>query len=346
MNDDELGWRGQGPEAHLSLTAEQDRLVRDLWDRAAQARPALDGTMRLLRDQSAERGSALVGDEKANGIEEVGHSLKGLDSLRRKVAVDVSRGADVGRVLGRVNDLNRYTLTFEPENYAQATQETYGRLKALGYEPVPGSEKNTWQDPAYKGINTTWQQQESGQRFELQFHTPDSFQAKTDNHELYEIARSGHFEQMSAGQPERARQYHQAADLLQNERYRNVVVPTGNEAIGEQKIRTVLKPEVPVERVQEVRAAEAKLKERNAGKAAERTALPQRAERESGRGQDGRSAGVQSRLDALRAKSERPSQAQGRSTAQTRQNKAPAQNQHRDTQRDPRRAGRQQGPER
>jgi hypothetical protein len=33
--------------------------------------------MRLLRDQSAERGSALVGDKKAKGIEEVDHSLKG-----------------------------------------------------------------------------------------------------------------------------------------------------------------------------------------------------------------------------------------------------------------------------
>ncbi|MGW1284631.1 hypothetical protein ACWDBD_17650 [Streptomyces sp. NPDC001118] len=348
MSDEELGWRGQGPEAHLSLTAEQDQLVRDLWNRAAQARQGLDNTMRLLRDQSAERGSALVGDKKANGVEEVDYSLKGLDSLRRKVAVDVNRGADINRVLGKVNDLNRYTLTFEPESYTQATQETYGRLTALGYEPMPGSEKNTWQDPVYKGVNTTWQQQESGQKFELQFHTPDSFQAKTDNHELYEIARSGHFEQMSAGNPEQARQYHQAADLLQNERYQNVVVPPGNEVIGEQKIRAVLNPEVPTERVQEVRKMEADLKEQNARKAAERTVPQQGGERESGRTQGSRSAGVQSKLDALRAKSERPAQTQGRSTRQTQQNKTPAQeqNQNRDAQRNPRRTGRQQGPER
>jgi hypothetical protein len=264
------------------------------------------------------------------------------------VAVDVSRGADINRVLGKVNDLNRYTLTFEPENYTQATQETYERLKALGHEPIPGSEKNTWQDPVYKGINTSWQSQESGQKFELQFHTPDSFQAKTDNHELYEIARSGHFEQMSAGNPERARQYHQAADLLQNERYQNVIVPPGNEVIGEQKVRAVLNPDVPTERVQEVRKMEADLKEQNARKAAERTVPQQGGERESDRTQGSRSAGVQSKLDALRAKSERSAQTQGPSTRQAQQNKtlAQEQKQNRDAQRDSRRTGRQQGPER
>jgi hypothetical protein len=32
-------------------------------------------------------------------------------------------------------------------------------------------------DPEYKGINTRWATPE-GQRFEVQFHTPDSFHAK------------------------------------------------------------------------------------------------------------------------------------------------------------------------
>ncbi|MFF7357832.1 hypothetical protein ACFZA1_35180 [Streptomyces filipinensis] len=335
MSDEELGWRGEGPEAHLSLTAEQDQLVRDLWNRAAQARQGLDNTMRLLRDQSADRGSALVGDKKAKGVEEVDYSLKGLDSLRRKVAVDVSRGADVNRVLGKVNDLNRYTLTFEPENYTPATQETYARLKALGYEPMPGSEKNTWQDPVYKGLNTTWQHRDSGQKFELQFHTPDSFQAKTDNHELYEIVRARHFEKISPDNAEVTKQYYQAADLLQNERYQNVVIPPGNEVLGEQKVRAVLNPEVPAERVQQVRKMEAELKEQNARKA------------ENSRTQDNaRSPGVQSKLDSLRAKSERPAHTQGRSTGQAQRNNTPVQDQNRDAQRDARRPGRQQGPER
>ena len=39
--------------------------------------------------------------------------------------------------------------------------------------------KNYWADPEYKGINTRWLTAE-GQRFEVQFHTPDSFHAKHD----------------------------------------------------------------------------------------------------------------------------------------------------------------------
>ncbi len=37
--------------------------------------------------------------------------------------------------------------------------------------------KNWWTNPEYKGINTRWATPE-GQRFEAQFHTPDSFHAK------------------------------------------------------------------------------------------------------------------------------------------------------------------------
>jgi hypothetical protein len=36
---------------------------------------------------------------------------------------------------------------------------------------------NYWGDPEYKGINTRWITRQ-GQRFEVQFHTPESFHAK------------------------------------------------------------------------------------------------------------------------------------------------------------------------
>src|SRR5260370_38766447 len=49
---------------------------------------------------------------------------------------------------------------------------------------------NYWADPEYKGINTRWVTQQ-GQRFEVQFHTPESFHAKQGvTHEAYERLRS------------------------------------------------------------------------------------------------------------------------------------------------------------
>jgi hypothetical protein len=50
--------------------------------------------------------------------------------------------------------------------------------------------KNSWDAAEYKGINTRWVTQE-GQRFEVQFHTPDSFHAKQYvTHGAYERIRN------------------------------------------------------------------------------------------------------------------------------------------------------------
>jgi hypothetical protein len=51
--------------------------------------------------------------------------------------------------------------------------------------------KNHWRDdPEYKGINTRWVTPD-GQRFEVQFHTPESYHAKQEvTHASYERLRS------------------------------------------------------------------------------------------------------------------------------------------------------------
>jgi len=49
--------------------------------------------------------------------------------------------------------------------------------------------RNWWTDPEYKGINTRWVTAE-GRRFEVQFHTPESFHAKHHvTHAAYERIR-------------------------------------------------------------------------------------------------------------------------------------------------------------
>ncbi|WKU45697.1 hypothetical protein Q3V23_17465 [Streptomyces sp. VNUA116] len=254
------GWQGDEAksEQHLKLSAEDNRTVTQFWERAAAARGELDNTMKGLETQSAARGGKLEGLQ---------YSLKGLDSLRRKVAVPTQRGASAEDVCAEVDDLNRYTLTFETDNYVQGAKETYERLREQGYEPL--SESNTWQDPVYKGLNTTWQHTEREERFELQFHTPESFAAKSENHELYELARGGSFDQKNTKeQPNRSTAYYQASDLLQNERYANVRIPEGVDELGKVKVRATLNPQVSPEVVAEVRQMEADLKATHAEAAA------------------------------------------------------------------------------
>ena len=59
--------------------------------------------------------------------------------------------------------------------------------------------KNSWSDDQYKGINSQWIEPDTGQRFEVQFHTRISFEAKQITHGSYERLRTGQpdeFEQM------------------------------------------------------------------------------------------------------------------------------------------------------
>ncbi|MBB5121366.1 hypothetical protein AF335_13500 [Streptomyces eurocidicus] len=264
MSGDTGGWQGDAAksEDHLRLTADENRLVTQRWEAAREARGRLDGIMGDVQERSAASHGG-----KLEGLD---YSLKGLDSFRRKVAVAVGRGKDAEKVVDKVDDLNRYTLTFEAEGYTEGVQRTYAQLRERGYEPA--SETNTWEDPVYKGVNTSWRHPETREKFELQFHTPESFQAKSDNHELYELARSGSFEKFNTKQrPTQSEAYQEASDLLQNERYAGVRIPPRVAELRERKVRATLNPAVDPEIVENVRRMEADLRAEHAAVAAGHT---------------------------------------------------------------------------
>ncbi|ORT61244.1 hypothetical protein [Streptomyces sp. CB03238] len=259
MIDDTGAWRGEGTDSGFRLTPEQNEVVTDHWQQARQVQAELDRKLRGVQSSVAGRGGRLEGLQ---------YSLKGLDSLRRKVAEPAMRGIRVEKPLRKNNDLHRYTLTFPAEEYTTGTKQVYEQLREQGYRPIPGSEKNTWEDPVYKGLNTTWEHSERPEKFELQFHTPESFRAKMDNHELYEISRAGYFTNKFQNEPELAKEYEQAVDLLQNERYQNVRIPPGVEELGERKVRATLNPAVRPQVIEEVRAYEAEVRAGHSAKAA------------------------------------------------------------------------------
>ena len=91
--------------------------------------------------------------------------------------------------INKLNDAIRYTFCFESANYANGYRDVKQQLEARKYRMVYG--KNHWRDdPEYKGINTRWVTPE-GQRFEVQFHTPESYHAKQEvTHGSYERLRN------------------------------------------------------------------------------------------------------------------------------------------------------------
>jgi hypothetical protein len=82
-----------------------------------------------------------------------------------------------------IHDGIRYTFVSDCESYVHTVSHATEILKATGFEL--GVRKNTWATDEYKGVNTRWRDHESGCRFEVQFHTHESWQVKQATHIAY-----------------------------------------------------------------------------------------------------------------------------------------------------------------
>jgi hypothetical protein len=141
-----------------------------------ESEPAITGRMQ-------EIAQALPGAELA-GLEA---RRKGRESLCRKVASEVMQETPLDTAVAKINDSVRYTFLFSPEGYSEQTRSARRLLEASGYELHVF--KNTWDGLDYRGINSTWRDPRSGTYFEVQFHTPESYAAKTESHPFYEVTR-------------------------------------------------------------------------------------------------------------------------------------------------------------
>ncbi|GAA0469130.1 hypothetical protein ACFQ2B_15050 [Streptomyces stramineus] len=203
-------WRDDA-EPHLALTEEENRLVTARWEEARAAQKTLDEVMDgLYREMAAANGARLEGKQ---------YRVKGLLAFRRQAAAELDEGVPAEKFVRKVNDLNRYTLTFQPEHYTEGVRRTYALLHEQGFVIVPGFERNSWEDPVYKGFHATWQRPDGTLTFEIQFHTPASYRAKTENHPLYDLYRSRHVRRSLEGEDTTGRWHEEAAKTVQSERY-------------------------------------------------------------------------------------------------------------------------------
>jgi len=120
-----------------------------------------------------------LADSQGMKMEGLDFRLKSEESLTRKLA---DTPAD------QIGDALRYTMVSKPEALARNTATTLETLQSKGYEVL--RVKDTFKPGAqYKGINTQVKSLD-GQVFELQFHTPQSFDIKQNvTHTMYEEFR-------------------------------------------------------------------------------------------------------------------------------------------------------------
>jgi hypothetical protein len=164
----------------FDLSQERHAETIDAISRARKAEASISADM-----QTAERENTSGG--RLKGFD---HRLKGDDRLKEKVAEQLKAEPEKtsGEALGKIPDAIRYTFCFQPENYVRGYYDISARLESYGHEMYLSN--NSWSDREYKGINTRWATQE-GQRFEVQFHTRESFHAKQYiTHESYERIRN------------------------------------------------------------------------------------------------------------------------------------------------------------
>ena len=127
-------------------------------------------------------------DRHLIGIE---HRLKGAERIKEKVAAEIEArpGLSADQALASVPDGIRFTFCYGDEHYVGGVTTDLDRLGALGFK-MAKQLKNSWDSDQYKGINTQWLEPETGQRFEVQFHTRASFEAKQLSHAAYERIRN------------------------------------------------------------------------------------------------------------------------------------------------------------
>ena len=171
-------WRGDGGRA-LDATANKE--VERGCERIGEIeRVIITPAMRQI--EAADPGRELAG---------LDHRLKGEDRLKEKVAdqLEARPGLTAAQALSAVPDAVRFTFCYSEDRYADCVRADMGRLHSQGFELVKPL-KNSWASEQYKGINSQWHHAETGQRFEVQFHTEASLAAKQLTHAAYERIRN------------------------------------------------------------------------------------------------------------------------------------------------------------
>jgi hypothetical protein len=126
------------------------------------------------------------------------YCLKDRDRVKEKIFDNMKEFAiSAAEAASLIPDTIRYTFQYQEARYTQGVRADLARLKEQGFKL--DKLKNFWSGDQYKGINSQWIEQDTGQRFEVQFHTRISFEAKQLTHKAYERLRTGQpdkFEQM------------------------------------------------------------------------------------------------------------------------------------------------------
>lgn len=158
------------------MPAEKAAAADAYWRFTAEVEPVITRQMQVT---VADIGGRLVGLE---------HRLKQMDSLKRKLVTrEQKTGESLTTLLFSSDDAMRYTIVIDDASYVRGVAEAVAALERSGLHTADIS--NAWHSGRYRGINTSWMDPRSGAAFEVQFHTPKSWEITKLTHPWYEEMR-------------------------------------------------------------------------------------------------------------------------------------------------------------
>lgn len=144
------------------------------------------------------------------------HRVKTVDSLRRKLTdmLELDPDLELNDASERVYDALRYTVVVEADDYMAVYEGLLAEFQRQGSTVVEA--RNRWAGPGYRGINVHLRVG-MNQRFEVQFHTRESYAAAK--------ATRGQYEELRLATTSPARSAELAAAI--NEAFARVPTPPG-----------------------------------------------------------------------------------------------------------------------
>jgi hypothetical protein len=133
--------------------------------------------------------------------------LKSADDFKEKLARLIARfpDSDPRGLAAGISDGVRYTFLFETSRYTDGVAQSSQRLKDAGYELIEA--RPGWDKGECKGINSRWLDPVDRFSFEVQWHTPESWNAMQQTRAAGEKIRDP---ATSLGEVEQLRAYQRA----------------------------------------------------------------------------------------------------------------------------------------
>ena len=157
--------------ANARIEVEYDRIVE-------LEQKMISPAMRDIESQDPDRHLA--------GFE---NRLKGKDRMKEKACDNKNEyNLTLDEAVSFIPDAIRYTFQYDEARYTTGFHADIARLKGHGF--ILDKLKNFWSDEQYKGINSQWIEDGTGRRFEVQFHTRISLEAKQLTHDAYARVRT------------------------------------------------------------------------------------------------------------------------------------------------------------